>query len=62
MTSHMLAGTCPECEMDLTVPAMAPGETFVCPECMLTLRIEEISEAGRMTLLMVETQLRDWGQ
>jgi alpha-aminoadipate carrier protein LysW len=61
MTPPTLAGTCPECETDLTVPTMVRGETLACPECMLTLRVEEIA-AGRMTLHMVETQLRDWGQ
>ncbi|MET7362145.1 lysine biosynthesis protein LysW [Streptomyces sp. NPDC005562] len=61
MTPATLAGTCPECETNLTMPAMGTGETLTCPECMLTLRIEEIV-AGRVTLRMVETRLRDWGQ
>ncbi|MEV7190458.1 lysine biosynthesis protein LysW [Streptomyces sp. NPDC093510] len=61
MTRDTLAGTCPECETDLTVPMMVSGETFVCPECMLTLRVEGVS-GGRTTLRMVETRLRDWGQ
>ncbi|MWA08348.1 lysine biosynthesis protein LysW [Streptomyces sp. BA2] len=61
MTSDTLAGTCPECETDLTVPTMVRGETLVCPECMLTLRVEDVCE-GRITLHMVETRLRDWGQ
>ncbi|MFI1676433.1 MULTISPECIES: lysine biosynthesis protein LysW [unclassified Streptomyces] len=61
MTRDTLAGTCPECETDLTVPALVEGETLACPECMLTLRVEGISE-GRMILHMVETRLRDWGQ
>lgn len=61
MTAHRLAGTCPECETDLTVPALVAGETFVCPECMLTLRVETIAD-GRMSLRMVAARLRDWGQ
>lgn len=61
MTPPTLAGACPECETDLTVPAMVTGETLACPECLLTLRVEEIAD-GRMSLRMVETRLRDWGQ
>ncbi|GGR90850.1 hypothetical protein GCM10010252_32160 [Streptomyces aureoverticillatus] len=61
MTTDTLAGTCPECETDLTVPVMGKGETLACPECMLTLRIEDVAD-GRITLCMVETRLRDWGQ
>jgi alpha-aminoadipate/glutamate carrier protein LysW len=61
MTASPLTGVCPECETDLTVPAMTAGETLSCPECMLTLRIEEV-EDGRMSLRMVEVALRDWGQ
>ncbi|MFE9428606.1 lysine biosynthesis protein LysW [Kitasatospora sp. NPDC006697] len=60
-TATTLTGTCPECETDLTVPPMAVGETLSCPECMLTLRIEAISE-GRLTLEMIQVSLRDWGQ
>ncbi|MFF1380929.1 lysine biosynthesis protein LysW [Streptomyces sp. NPDC058308] len=61
MTPSTLAGTCPECETNLTAPTMVTGETLVCPECMLTLRIEEVAD-GRMALRMVETRLSDWGQ
>ncbi|MFH8990251.1 lysine biosynthesis protein LysW [Streptomyces sp. NPDC017940] len=61
MPSDTLAGTCPECETDLTVPTMVEGETLACPECMLTLRVEDVS-GRRITLRMVETRLRDWGQ
>ncbi|MFL1377221.1 MULTISPECIES: hypothetical protein [unclassified Nocardiopsis] len=56
-----LTGTCPECETDLTVPPIVRGETLSCPECMLTLRVEDI-DGGRLDLEMVEVQLRDWGQ
>ncbi|AYN38682.1 lysine biosynthesis protein LysW [Streptomyces dangxiongensis] len=61
MSTATLAGECPECETDLTVPPMVQGETLSCPECMLTLRVEEIQD-GRLSLQMVEVQLRDWGQ
>ncbi|MDT0328668.1 hypothetical protein [Nocardiopsis lambiniae] len=56
-----LAGSCPECETDLTVPPIVQGETLSCPECLLTLRVEGI-EDGQLDLQMVEVQLRDWGQ
>ncbi|WP_028647986.1 hypothetical protein [Nocardiopsis sp. CNT312] len=56
-----LTGTCPECETDLTVPPIVRGETLSCPECMLTLRVEDI-DGERLDLEMVEVQLRDWGQ
>ncbi|MEU3031675.1 lysine biosynthesis protein LysW [Streptomyces incarnatus] len=61
MSTATLTGDCPECETDLTVPPMVRGETLSCPECMLTLRVEEIRD-GRLSLQMVEVQLRDWGQ
>ncbi|WP_133915061.1 lysine biosynthesis protein LysW [Streptomyces sp. NBC_00582] len=61
MSTATLTGDCPECETDLTVPPMVQGETLSCPECMLTLRVEDIQE-GRLSLQMVEVQLRDWGQ
>lgn len=61
MTLTTLAGTCPECETDLTVPPVVVGETLACPECMLTLRVEAVTN-GRLTLQMVEVSLRDWGQ
>ncbi|MDQ0585411.1 lysine biosynthesis protein LysW [Streptomyces rishiriensis] len=61
MPSATLTGTCPECETGLTVPPVLQGETLSCPECILTLRVEDIKD-GRLTLQMVEVQLRDWGQ
>ncbi|HEV2640184.1 MAG TPA: hypothetical protein VGX23_33930 [Actinocrinis sp.] len=61
MTAVVVSGSCPECETDLTVPELVQGETLSCPECMLTLRVEEVRD-GRLTLQMVEVQLRDWGQ
>ncbi len=56
-----LTGTCPECETDLTVPPIVRGETLSCPECMLTLRVDDI-DGDRLGLEMVEVRLRDWGQ
>ncbi len=61
MTTATLDGSCPECETELTVPPMVKGETLSCPECMLTLRVEDVQD-GLLTLQMVEVQLRDWGQ
>ncbi|UUN29734.1 lysine biosynthesis protein LysW [Streptomyces sp. FIT100] len=61
MSTATLSGVCPECETDLTVPSMVQGETLSCPECMLTLRVEDVQD-GRLSLQMVEVQLRDWGQ
>ncbi|MEU3558341.1 lysine biosynthesis protein LysW [Streptomyces fragilis] len=61
MSTATMTGVCPECETDLTVPPVVQGETFTCPECMLTLRVEGIEDA-RLRLSMVEVQLRDWGQ
>ncbi|MFI1993754.1 hypothetical protein [Actinoplanes sp. NPDC020271] len=61
MSTATLSGVCPECETDLTVPPVVEGETFSCPECMLTLRVEAV-DAGVLRLSMVEVQLRDWGQ
>ncbi|HEV2640179.1 MAG TPA: hypothetical protein VGX23_33905 [Actinocrinis sp.] len=61
MSAVVVSGSCPECETDLTVPELVQGETLSCPECMLTLRVEEVRD-GRLTLQMVEVQLRDWGQ
>ncbi|MCQ6554500.1 lysine biosynthesis protein LysW [Streptomyces sp. C10-9-1] len=61
MTTATLSGICPECETDLTVPPIVRGETLSCPECMLTLRVEDVQD-GRLSLQMVEVQLRDWGQ
>jgi alpha-aminoadipate carrier protein LysW len=61
MTAPTLNGVCPECETDLTVPPIVEGETLSCPECLLTLRVEDIRD-GRLTLQMIEVQLRDWGQ
>lgn len=61
MSTPTLAGTCPECETDLTVPPVVEGETLSCPECLLTLRVEGI-EGGVLSLRTVEVQLRDWGQ
>ncbi|SFD84877.1 alpha-aminoadipate carrier protein LysW [Actinopolyspora alba] len=62
MTSiQTLTGECPECETGVTTPPIEVGETMGCPECMLTLRVEGISE-GVLDLRMVEVQLRDWGE
>ncbi|MFC8935579.1 hypothetical protein ACFT1A_26145 [Rhodococcus sp. NPDC057135] len=61
MTNATIGATCPECETDLTLPPIVAGETLVCPECMLTLRVEGVTN-GHPTLEMVEVQLRDWGQ
>ncbi|MFE2721707.1 lysine biosynthesis protein LysW [Kitasatospora sp. NPDC059327] len=61
MSAGTLTGLCPECETDLTTPPLVQGETIACPECMLTLRVEDVVE-GRLSLQMVEVQLRDWGQ
>ncbi|MFI7386354.1 lysine biosynthesis protein LysW [Streptomyces sp. NPDC049813] len=61
MTTATLSGVCPECETDLTVPPVGPGETLSCPECLLTLRVESVVD-GVLTLETVEVQLRDWGQ
>ncbi|GAA2122264.1 hypothetical protein GCM10009759_72680 [Kitasatospora saccharophila] len=61
MSVATLTGSCPECETDLTTPPLVQGETIACPECLLTLRVEEIQE-GRLSLQAVEVQLRDWGQ
>ncbi|KOX09794.1 lysine biosynthesis protein LysW [Streptomyces sp. NRRL B-3648] len=61
MSSATLTGACPECETGLTLPPVVQGETLSCPECMLTLRVEDVAD-GRLTLEMVEVQLRDWGQ
>lgn len=60
-TAATLTGVCPECETDLTTPPMVDGETLSCPECMLTLRVEDVAD-GTLSLQMVEVQLRDWGQ
>ncbi|MGW8374744.1 lysine biosynthesis protein LysW [Streptomyces sp. ODS28] len=59
--------TCPECEAPLTLPALEAGETLGCPECLLTLRVENTTAAettvpGRIHLTMVEPTLRDWGE
>ena len=61
MSTALLTGVCTDCKTALTVPPMVQGETLSCPECMLTLRVEEIQN-GRLSLQMVEVQLRDWGQ
>ncbi|GGL11547.1 hypothetical protein Sme01_41970 [Sphaerisporangium melleum] len=61
MSTPTLTGVCPECETDLATPPMLQGETLSCPECMLTLRVEDVQE-GRLSLRMVQVQLRDWGQ
>ncbi|MEV6979543.1 lysine biosynthesis protein LysW [Kitasatospora sp. NPDC093806] len=61
MSTATLSGVCPECETDLTVPPVVQGETLACPECMLTLRVEDV-RGGQLTLQMVEVSLRDWGQ
>lgn len=61
MPLSTLAGVCPECETDLTVPPVVEGETLACPECMLTLRVEDVRD-GRLTLTMIAVSLRDWGQ
>ena len=61
MTAPTLTGVCPECETDLTVPPIVEGETLSCPECLLTLRVENVQN-GMLTLRMIEVQLRDWGQ
>ncbi|MEU9377097.1 lysine biosynthesis protein LysW [Streptomyces sp. NPDC048255] len=60
-STSMLTGECPECETDLTTPPMVQGETIACPECMLTLRVEDVQN-GTLALQMVEVTLRDWGQ
>ncbi|ROP36571.1 lysine biosynthesis protein LysW [Saccharothrix texasensis] len=59
--SQLLTGVCPECETDLTTPPLVAGETLSCPECLLTLRVDDIRD-GRLSLQMIEVQLRDWGQ
>ncbi|MEW9555412.1 hypothetical protein [Nonomuraea sp. NPDC050783] len=56
-----LNGVCPECETPLSTPPIMAGETLSCPECLLTLRVEDVND-GTLVLKMVETQLRDWGQ
>lgn len=56
-----LKGTCPECETPVAIPELAVGETFGCPECQLTLRINQVN-GDTIELEMVEKQLRDWGQ
>ncbi|MGA4846476.1 lysine biosynthesis protein LysW [Streptomyces sp. G5(2025)] len=61
MSTSTLTGTCPECETDVTTPPMDKGETLGCPECMLTLRVEDV-RGGTLDLQMVEVKLRDWGQ
>lgn len=60
MTTSLNA-TCPECEAPLTLPALSPGETLGCPECLLTLRVERAGRDG-VELTMVEPVLRDWGE
>ena len=42
-------------------PRCSQGETLSCPECMLTLRVNDAS-GDTLTLEMVEIQLRDWGE
>jgi len=59
--TQMLTGACPECETPLSTPPVVPGETMACPECLLTLRVDEVQD-GTLVLHMVEMQLRDWGQ
>lgn len=59
--TQMLTGLCPECETSLTTPPMARGETMSCPECLLTLRVDNIDN-GTLSLETIEVQLRDWGQ
>ena len=61
MTTTTATGTCPECETTLTLPTLTQGETLTCPECMLTLRVQT-NNNEHLTLEMIETQLRDWGQ
>ena len=61
MTTQLLSGACPECETELSTPSIVQGETLSCPECLLTLRVDEVAE-GVITLTMVEVTLRDWGQ
>ena len=61
MSTTVLTGVCPECETDLTTPPIIAGETLSCPECLLTLRVDEVTD-GRLELRMIEVQLRDWGQ
>jgi len=56
-----LAVACPECEAPFAIPPMPVGETLSCPECLLTLRVNEV-DSGRVDLEMVETELKDWGQ
>jgi alpha-aminoadipate carrier protein LysW len=58
---QLLTGLCPECETDLTTPPLVQGETMSCPECLLTLRVEDV-QGDALVLKMVEVQLRDWGQ
>ncbi|GAA2659676.1 MULTISPECIES: hypothetical protein [Actinosynnema] len=60
-TTPMLTGTCPECETPLSTPPVLQGETLSCPECLLTLRVDEVGD-GAIALTMVEVALRDWGQ
>lgn len=61
MSTSVLTGVCPECETELTTPPLVAGETMSCPECLLTLRVETVSD-GHLVLRMVEVALRDWGQ
>ncbi|MCE0447883.1 lysine biosynthesis protein LysW [Streptomyces tricolor] len=62
MSSATLTGACPEVPRpDAVPPIVQGGRRSPAPECELTLRVEEIAD-GRLTLEMVEVQLRDWGQ
>lgn len=58
---QQLTGVCPECETSLTTPPVIPGETMSCPECLLTLRVDDVDN-GTLSLKMIEMRLRDWGQ
>ncbi|GAA3394533.1 lysine biosynthesis protein LysW [Streptomyces roseoviridis] len=62
MSTPLISAVCPECETDLSTPPMVQGETLVCPECMLTLRVENVEADGTLSLAMIEVTLRDWGQ
>jgi alpha-aminoadipate carrier protein LysW len=56
-----LAVACPECEAPFAIPPLPAGETLSCPECLLTLRVNQIDDR-QVDLEMVPIELKDWGQ
>lgn len=56
-----MTGVCPECEFEFIGPNLHVGETLSCPECALTLQIQEIVNSS-LLLQMIEAELPDWGQ